>query len=123
MVLVVDDHPATREVVAALLRKRGIDTRIVPSGHAALRFLAIIRPDAVVLDLSMPDMNGLEILRAIRSNPRLSQVPVLIFSAHENQFDAAEQNGAQVRVVKGRTSWMSLISQIETLAMTANAHG
>jgi len=77
-VLVVDDEPLVRDVVCRMLQDVGYDARSAADGPTALAMLAADPVDAVVLDLSMPGMSGLEVLAAIRADrPAL---PVIVVS-------------------------------------------
>lgn len=113
MILVVEDHDVTREVLSVLLRRRGHDARAVRSGHAAINFLRILRPRLVVLDLCMPDMNGLQVLRLLRSDPAHARTPVVVFTADEDGAQRALDAGAQDYFIKGRTSWSRFLEFVD----------
>jgi len=68
-VLVVDDNPGVRDLVATLLRTRGYEVAIAPDGRAALELLAAFRPDVILLDWAMPVMDGREFARRYRQLP------------------------------------------------------
>jgi two-component system OmpR family response regulator len=80
-VLVVDDEPALTELLAMALRYEGWDVRPAPDGHAALRVARDFEPDVVVLDVMLPDLSGLEVLRRLRD--RNPTVPVLFLTARD----------------------------------------
>src|SRR5258707_5061416 len=77
-VLVVDDEPIVREVVVRYLEQAGFDTREAEDGVAARELLEQKMPNAIVLDLMMPRMDGLELCRWIRAR---SDVPVIVLTA------------------------------------------
>jgi CheY-like chemotaxis protein len=79
-ILVVEDEPALQEAVRLKLTKKGINVLTANSGEAALEVLKQHRPDMVWLDMLLPGINGLEVLRAIRENPSLRDLPVIIAS-------------------------------------------
>jgi signal transduction histidine kinase/CheY-like chemotaxis protein/HPt (histidine-containing phosphotransfer) domain-containing protein len=82
-VLVVDDHPANRAVAVALLRDLGYQSEAVQSGEEALAELARERFDAMLLDLEMPGLNGVETCRRLRqSEPEDRHLPVIALTAH-----------------------------------------
>jgi CheY-like chemotaxis protein len=82
VVLVVDDDKECRELVTELLDRNGYSSRGAASGSEALRAIdAGLAPDAVVLDLMMPEMNGWDLLDAIRRRPALANTPVVVISA------------------------------------------
>ena len=116
MILVVDDHPITLQVVARVLRSRGHDARTAPSGHAALHILSQISPNLVILDLSMPDMDGLTVLRTVRCDRRHLNTSVIVFTGSDERVQEALESGAQAVFVKGTTSWEHFLEHIETAA-------
>ena len=80
-VLVVDDEPAIREVVADILRDDGFDTVLAWSGRRMLEILESVRPSLILLDMMMPDVDGLDALRTIKARPDLRDIPVVMMSA------------------------------------------
>ncbi len=83
-ILVVEDEEAIAEAVRARLVSEGYDVRVAHDGPQALRAAAEARPDLVVLDLMLPGMDGLSILRQVRHS---SDVPVIILSARTEEVD------------------------------------
>ncbi|MFC4853736.1 response regulator transcription factor [Actinophytocola glycyrrhizae] len=80
-VLVVDDEAALAELVTMALRLEGWDIRSAPDGLKAVRVAREFRPDAVVLDVMLPDVDGLEVLRRMRAD--LPTLPVLFLTAKD----------------------------------------
>jgi DNA-binding NtrC family response regulator len=87
-VLIVDDDGAMREALAEAVRDLGFEAEQAPSGRAALAALDAKPVDAVLLDLRMPGMDGLEVLRRIRARPR--PPPVTILTAHATAGNTIE---------------------------------
>ncbi|CAL77712.1 two-component transcriptional regulator (OmpR family), BaeR/ChvL/OmpR-like [Bradyrhizobium sp. ORS 278] len=83
-ILIVDDDPHIREVVRVALSKAGMAVTEAADGRAALARFADDRPDLIVLDVGMPEFDGLEVCRRIR---RTSQVPILFLSARDEEID------------------------------------
>lgn len=79
--LVVDDEPSLAEVLASVLRYEGWDVRTAADGRGAVRTARELRPDAVVLDVMLPDLDGLEVLRRLRADS--PQVCVLFLTARD----------------------------------------
>jgi DNA-binding response OmpR family regulator len=98
-VLVVDDEPMVREVVARYLERDGVIVHDVGTGDAALSWLRSHRPDLVVLDLMLPGVDGLGVLRHIRSE---GDVPVILLTARTDEVDRVVglELGADDYVVK-----------------------
>ena len=92
--LVVDDFSPMRKIIRNLLRDRGYDNvEEADNGEAALERLRARRFDFVISDWSMPTMSGIDLLRAIRADPRLRHLPVLLVTAEatrENIIEAAQ---------------------------------
>jgi CheY-like chemotaxis protein len=118
-VLVVDDHPDTGEVLSRLLNRRGYDAVAAFSGEEALARLAESLPSVIVLDVAMPGMNGAELLREIRADPRLKDVPVVVFSADFTLERMRELMalGAQEYLVKGTAGWDTVLARITSYAI------
>jgi two-component system OmpR family response regulator len=83
-VLIVDDDPGIREVVRIALRREGFETQEAADGAEAVRSVASDPPDAVVLDIFMPEMDGTEACRAIR---KTSSVPIVFLSSKDDEID------------------------------------
>jgi CheY-like chemotaxis protein len=81
VILNVDDDEAGRYVVSRQLKKAGYDIVEAANGADALRLAEEHKPDLILLDVRLPDMDGFEVCRRIRANPRISGIPVLQLSA------------------------------------------
>lgn len=120
MILIVDDYPDGATALRLLLRYRGYPCEWVPDGAAALAHLgahASERPLLVVLDENMPDMQGLDVLRHMRSDPALADVAVILFSS---EFDPAKRDaalalGAADWLVKAGTSHAPFADVLDTM--------
>lgn len=80
-ILIVDDTPANLGVLAGMLKAKGYQVRIAPSGRLALQFVARSQPDLILLDISMPGMDGYEVCRHLKENAAWSAIPVIFISA------------------------------------------
>src|SRR5919107_5661159 len=85
-VLVVDDEPTIGEVVSRYLSVAGYDTRVATTGPAALEAVAGDRPDLVVLDLMLPGIDGLEVMRRLRERES-ERVAVILLTAKGEESD------------------------------------
>jgi DNA-binding response OmpR family regulator len=83
-VLVVDDEPMVREVVSKYLQVDGFDVHEAPDGDAAMAWLDGHQPELVVLDLMLPGVDGLEVLKRLR---RQGDVPVILLTARADEVD------------------------------------
>ena len=98
-ILVVEDEPSIREVVSLYLRRAGYDVAVVADGRAALESLSGQIPDLVVLDLMLPEVDGLEITRWLRER---GDTPIIMLTARRDEPDriAGLEMGADDYVVK-----------------------
>jgi DNA-binding response OmpR family regulator len=85
-VLVVDDEPTIAEVVSRYLERAGYDTRVAGDGAQALEAAAEQRPDLVVLDLMLPRIDGLEVMRRLREQDR-ERIAVILLTAKGEESD------------------------------------
>jgi DNA-binding response OmpR family regulator len=85
-ILVVEDEPAIADVVARYLRRAGYDTVIAGTGRDALGHAETARPDVVVLDLMLPDIGGLEVMRRLRRE-ELRQRAIILLTARSEESD------------------------------------
>jgi putative two-component system response regulator len=80
-ILIVDDDCLARESLAGLLHSQGYDLAFASNGRQALELAINIRPDLILLDVMMPDLNGFTICRELRQTPELAEVAILLLSA------------------------------------------
>ena|SRR5207247_1415835 len=114
-VLLVDDQPQFCRPLVRLFQLAGHDARSVQAGEEALKYLGVAdTPDVVLLDIMMPEMDGLEVLRQVRNSPRLSALPVVMFTAVSDPVleRHALEKGADDYVVKGRFDFGELSDRL-----------
>jgi DNA-binding response OmpR family regulator len=100
-VLVVDDEPAIADIVSRYLERAGYQTTIARTGHDALGHAVAVRPDVVVLDLMLPDMDGLEVMRRLRREQvRRGAIILLTARGEESDRVVGLRLGADDYVVK-----------------------
>lgn len=86
-VLIVEDEPDAAELFAEMMRVNGFRVVKTFSSTPAINMLATEHPDVVILDLMMPDISGLEVLRFIRREPNYKEIPVIVVSAKSMPAD------------------------------------
>ena len=86
-VLIVEDEQSISNFISMILTANGYDTIIVRSGEEALTMISSHCPDLIVLDLGLPDMDGLEVLKSVR---KWSNLPVVVVSARTHEHDKVE---------------------------------
>ncbi len=118
-ILVVDDDAIVRELLRSLLERAGYAVAEAPDGRAGLRELFAARPDLVILDVEMPELDGWAVLERIRD---LSDVPVLMLTAREAELERVRglQGGADDYVVK---PWgnQEILARVQALLRRAGA--
>ncbi|MBD2665455.1 regulatory components of sensory transduction system [Richelia sinica FACHB-800] len=94
-ILLVDDIPENLQLLSDLLLKLGYTVRSVTSGRMALKTIKVKRPDVILLDIKMPEMDGYQVCRAIKADEDLRHIPVIFISALDDVFDkvAAFESG------------------------------
>jgi two-component system KDP operon response regulator KdpE len=97
IVLVVDDHPKVLRFIEIDLKLRGFEVVTTPSGKEALEFVKSKKPDIMLLDIIMPEVDGFEVLKQLRA---FSQLPVIAFSASHTNHDDAMRLGANDFITK-----------------------
>lgn len=86
-VLVVDDEPAIRDLVVFHLEREGFRVRTARTGADALKQVKTSAPDLVILDLMLPELDGLEVCRRLRHDPATSFIPVIMLTAKGDEVD------------------------------------
>lgn len=101
-VLIVDDSVETARVLAYVLKNQGYDVSVASSGHEALQILSDDRPDVILLDVMMPEMNGIDVCRRLKADAELRMIPIVLATAKELDEDvvAGLDAGAEDYVTK-----------------------
>ena len=96
VVLLVEDHADTREMYASFFGSEGFRVVEAVDGVEALSRLADEKPDLMLLDLGLPRLSGVQVLRAIRQQARLADLPVVVVSGQLDLLNAANDIAADV---------------------------
>ena len=117
VILVVDDDPAARRLMGATLEQLGYQIESSASGEEALSFVARQPPIAIILDLVMPGIGGLEFLTRFRNNPTNRMIPVIIWTMKDLTNEDHHRLGelAQKVVAKGQWTPTSLVDDLRAL--------
>lgn len=116
-IFLVEDDTVVVQVYRAKLVREGFDVEVAEDGLVAVRMLSAVRPDVVVLDLMMPKLNGVDVLKYIRATPALKETPVIILSnAHMTRLaQEAAVIGAERALLKSSCTPRQLIDVINDL--------
>lgn len=89
-VLVIEDHPVSRELLTELLEHEGCRVFTAPSAEVGLRLAAAERPDLIIMDLQLPGMTGYEATRRLKADPATATIPVVACTAFAMRGDEAK---------------------------------
>lgn len=78
--LVVEDSPTQATHLQAILEHEGIQVICAVNGRLGLRMAHQLRPDVVILDIQMPEVNGFEVCKTLKTSPELSEIPIILFT-------------------------------------------
>lgn len=85
-ILIIDDSDLIRFTTSLLLRQLGYESAQADSGKSGVAMASTCQPDAILLDIMMPEMDGWEVLNILSSNPDTAEIPIVIFTALEEQL-------------------------------------
>ena len=124
-ILVVDDMAVFREPIAASLRQKGYQTACAKNGREALDVAKRDRPDLILLDMAMPEMDGLTFLKKMQADHELRGVPVIMLTAVGERESVVEacKLGASEYLLKSQFSLDEMTSRIESCLSEADQHG
>lgn len=93
-ILVIEDYSDTRELLSVLLRRRGYNVVEAEDGVEGLLKAGWVYPDLILMDLSLPEMDGVEVARRIHAQSKLSQIPIFVVSAYLTEAVKADVRAA-----------------------------
>jgi two-component system chemotaxis sensor kinase CheA len=125
-VLIIDNAATFAKVVATALHRGGYATRLARDGFEAIESLRVGPPDLIVLDMALPAVSGLEVLRAVRTDPVIAATPVIVVSASTDEPTLAEAQALRIQgqFVKSRFALSELLALAnELVPVEARAPG
>jgi DNA-binding response OmpR family regulator len=122
-IVIVEDEPDTAEMFAEMMRMSGYEIYKAYNGTSAVALISKEKPAAVVLDLMMPDLSGLEVLRFIREDPEIADIPVIVVSAKSLPADIKNglEAGASVYLTKP-VGYLDLKAAVENAIRNISKH-
>ena len=93
-ILLVEDNDQSRDVLSRRLSRRGFEVSGAATGRAAVERAGALRPDLILMDVSLPEMSGVEATRRLKANPATGHIPVIFLTAHARHEDEAEAQAA-----------------------------
>ncbi len=115
-IMVVDDNPDIIEVLRKILEEKGFNVRCAYSGKDLFTDMEVLKPDLIILDIMMPQMDGLEVLTRLKGDPDTASIPAMMLTAKVWEEDIFEgyKTGADYYITKPFTG-TQLLTGINTL--------
>jgi len=118
-ILIVDDDPQNIRLVKAMLKPFNMDVMVADGGKAGLEMALKKKPDMIILDLMMPDVDGFEVVSKLRQDPAASQIPILIYTAKNITSEDRDrlQGNIQSIIQKGdfgKDRFLEMINNLQT---------
>lgn len=101
-ILLVDDEPHVRYIMALNLRKAGYHVETASDGEEGARAAAEIKPDLILSDFQMPRANGLQMCRALATNPITRAIPVVMLTSRDFDITPEQTAGTGIRAVRNK---------------------
>jgi CheY-like chemotaxis protein len=120
-VLVIDDNPMIQRLYGRSLEAAGVTAVIGSDGSQAVTLATSELPDVILLDVMMPEMNGIEALKQLKTADETKHIPVIMLSANDDALvmQNALQNGAARYLVKSNIEPVDVIAMVEETARNA----
>lgn len=114
-ILIVDDSDDTREMMAKLLELETFTVFTAEDGNAGLRVAAEQRPNLIITDINMPNMNGIEMIQHLRRDPETEHVPIMAITAYGNGVATEALEAGADRAATKPIQFSALIVEIREL--------
>ena len=120
-ILIVDDSDDTREMMAKLLELETFIVFTAEDGNAGLKVAAEQRPNLIITDINMPNMNGIEMIKHLRRDPGLEHVPIMAITAYGNGVAGEALEAGANRAATKPIQFSALIVEIRELLMQSTS--
>ena len=117
-ILVVEDHPDSRDLLAIYLRMQGYTVYTAEDGREGLKFVQLDCPDLIITDLSMPHMDGIELINHVRLIPECRDLPIIVMTAYGNEEEAAARGIGADQTIAKPLDYEALLHRISELLPT-----
>ena len=114
-ILVVDDSEDTRDMMAKLLELEAYSVMTAVDGHAGLKVAADQRPDLIITDINMPNMNGIEMTKELRKRSEFAHVPIMAITAYGNAIAQEAIDAGANRATTKPVQFAKLMVEIRQL--------
>lgn len=116
-ILLVEDDVFMLELLSDKLRKSGFEVHLATDGEECMKILKSLKPDLVLLDIVMPKLDGLEVLRRVKASPELSSMPIIVLSnlGQKEEIDRAMDLGAKDYIVKANFTTREIVEKLDSI--------
>jgi CheY-like chemotaxis protein len=114
-VLIIEDEPALLELLAKTLLFKGFQVLPASNGRSGIEFAVGSHPDVIILDLTMPDCSGIQVVENLRARPETKNIPILIHTGTVLSEPERQRLAAQVQSITSKTEPQSLFAKLEHL--------
>jgi len=120
-IVIVEDSPTQAKHIAALLNDMGFEVFVAYDGAEGLQLIDNVMPDAIVLDVNLPSMNGVQVCRRIKRDHNLAHIPVIMLTSADGSDDILQglDAGAADYIPKDEYSLDNLVATLETIGLLA----
>lgn len=117
LALVIDDDSLNRALLRDILKKEGIEVAEAENGIQALKMIESIKPELLLLDLMMPEMDGFELAKRLKQHPQWQKIPIIIITAKDLSWEDRQRLNGQVEKImqKGAYTHQALLQEIRSL--------
>ena len=122
-ILVVDDSDDTRDMMSKLLEMESFSVVTAEDGYAGLRIAAAERPDLIITDINMPNLNGIEMIKQLRKRPGFERVPIMAITAYGNGVAKEALDAGADRAATKPIQFTSLTVEIRELLLQSLMQG
>jgi CheY-like chemotaxis protein len=101
-ILIVEDNPTNRKLLEAILRRHGYRLLLAENGELGIELAFLEKPDLILMDIQLPQISGIEAIRAIRAHPEVGNTPIIALTAHamSDERDEAIAAGCNQYITK-----------------------
>jgi CheY-like chemotaxis protein len=114
-ILIIDDEPAILELLTKTLLQKGFRVLRASEGRTGAEFATNYLPEAIILDFSMPEFSGIQIVELLRAHPRTKNIPILINTGTVLNEEERQRLAGHVQSITSKTERENLLSELERL--------
>jgi CheY-like chemotaxis protein len=118
-ILIIDDEPAMLELLTTTLLQKGFRVLRASNGRKGVEFATSYHPDVIVLDFTMPELDGTKVVEQLRAYPRTKDIPILIQTGTVLNEEERQRLAGHVQAITSKTERGSLLAELERLDATS----